>query len=199
MFDIKNTYWNGAGKYREFVDGLEDRIPMMGYTSNVYVNIYLVMAHLYYDAYNNGGGNIEDNYAGEFVARVESYLGDKVALLPFLDDDFEKMESMMDHAIEFIKDKNLEFPVYTKWCNHDERVISDIKPSGNLANKGYWFEATFGEPEELYKFVRGYKDITGEFKDREVEVSLESVIGKCENMVDDSKVPKAEDREPERG
>lgn len=156
MFDMKNTYWNKNGKYQRFVDGLEHRTPGHGYTSNVYVNVYLVMAHLYYDAYNNGGGNIQESYAKDFYHRVEPYLGNKVDINAFLNEDFVKMESMMNTAIEFIKDKNLEFPIYSFWCNHDIQTVSDYKPIGELAEKGYWFEATFGEPEELERFKKNW-------------------------------------------
>ena len=164
MADFQNTYWNNTGKHQRFVDDLSDKVPEYGYTSNVYVNIYLVMSHLYYDAYNNGGGNIEDNYTRSFHARVEPYLGDKVQLKPFLEENFEQMESMMNVALEFIQDKNLDFPIYSKWCNHDEMVVSNIRPVDDWAEKGYWFNATFGEPEELNKFCSRYKDITNELE-----------------------------------
>lgn len=166
MFDMKNTYWNNNGKYQEFIDGLTDRTPGHGYTCNVYANIYLAMTHLYYDAYNNGGGNIEDNYAKDFHIRVEPYLGDKVKLKAFLDVDSEKMEDMVNIALEFIKDKNLEFPIYSFWCNHEAKMISEHKPEGEIAEKGYWFELTFGEPEEMDKYKTSwcskYQDVTVE-------------------------------------
>lgn len=173
MFDSKNTYWAGKGKYRDFIENLAEKMPGHGYTSNVYVNIYLVMAHLYYDVYNNGGGNIEDCFAKDFQNRVKPYLDNEVSLQPFINEDFAKMEEMVNVAFEFIIDKDLDFPIYRKWCNHDERVISDVKPVGEWSQKGYWFNATFGEPEGFREFCRGYKDITDEI----IKAQSEQFVG----------------------
>lgn len=178
MSDLKNSYWGKNGKFQEFIDALEERTPKYGFTNNVYVNIYLVMANIYYDTYNNGGANIEDSYAKDFHFRVEPYLEGEVELEPFINEDFVTMEEMMDLAFEFIKDKNLDFPIYSKWCSHDLLSVSEVKPVGELAEKGYWFEATFGEPEEKQCYCNRYKDVTNEFKD----ISLDSVIRSCEEV-----------------
>ena len=204
MFDMTNTYWNSNGKYQKFVDGLSDRTPGHGYTSNVYANIYLVMAHLYYDAYNNGGGNIEDCYAKDFHNRVEQYLGDKIKLKAFLDVDSAKMEDMVNIAFEFIKDKNLDFPIYGFWCNHEAQMISEHKPEGEVAEKGYWFELTFGEPEQMDKYkttwCSKYQDVS---EVKEVEKgSLDDVIKTCEGLSKDGNkrdcTEKCTDKENER-
>lgn len=185
MNDFKKTYWNKNGKHQRFVDGLEHRTPGHGYTSNVYANIYLVMAHLYVDAYNNGGGNIQDCYAGDFRTRVEPYLGDKVKINAFITEDFSKMEAMMNTVIEFIKDKNLDFPIYSFWCNHEAQAISASKPVGELADKGYWFEASFGEPEEMERFKKDwcskYVDLTREFPlDNSITINFKNIISEME-------------------
>lgn len=200
MFDMKNTYWNRAGEHQGFVDVLERRTPGHGYTSNVYANIYLVMAHLYYDAYNNGGGNIQDSYAKDFHSRVEPYLGDKVDINAFLNEDFSRMEDMMNAVIDFIKDKNLEFPLYSFWCNHDARMVSGYKPVGELAEQGYWFEATFGEPEEMAQFKKSwcskYQDISA---DKSINKgSLDDVIKDCAAQVKDGPGGKNKDKELEK-
>lgn len=193
MYNINNTYWNHNGKYQRLVDGLSHRAPGHGYTSNVYVNIYLVMAHLYYDAYNNGGGNIQDSYAKDYHNRVEPYLGEKVDIKAFLDEKYEKMETTIDAVLEFIKDKNLDFPIYSFWCNHDMQAISNSEPVGELADKGYWFGATFGEPEEMNRYketwCRKYKDLSGEFlrgaehngAEKSITINFRNVISEMEN------------------
>lgn len=201
MFDMKNTYWNNNGKYQDFINELTDRTPGHGYTSNVYANIYLVMAHLYYDAYNNGGGNIEDAYAKDFRYRVEPYLGDKVKIKAFLDVDSAKMEDMVNIAFEFIKDKNLEFPIYSFWCNHEAQMISEHKPEGELAEKGYWFELTFGEPEEMDKYKTNwcskYQDVSVD-KSVEVRDFLDDVIKDCAAQVRNEPGLKIIDKELEK-
>lgn len=182
MSELTNSYWGENGKYQDLADKLGERAPGYGYTSNVYVNMYLVMAHLYYDAYNNGGGNIDDSYVKDFHFRVEPYLGDKVKIEPFLNEDFATMESMVNTVFEFIMDKNLDFPIYSFWCNHDIQAISDYEPEGELLNKGYWFKATFGEPEEMDNFKKTwclkYEDLSEKFSKED----LDSVIKSCEDI-----------------
>lgn len=194
MNSMRNTYWNEAGKHQAFVNALEDRCPGIGYTSNVYVNLFLAMSHLYYDAYNNGGCNIEDCYMRDFRHYVEPYLGDKVRLDPFIYGLSNVMETMMDTAIEFIKDKYLDFPVYPCWVNHEKCALSFVDPGGAgdpmAYGKAGWFEVSFGVKDDLLQCYRGYRDITDDVmkqlgadsRRHGTKAPLEQVIHSCEGV-----------------
>ena len=163
MSNLENTYWNESGKYQGFVKELEDRIPGIGYTSNVHVNLFIAMSHLYYDAYNNGGCNIEDCYMRDYRRHIKPYLGDKVDPEAFIYGNSVKMEAMMDLAIEHIKEKHLEFPVYSCWANHTERAISMVEPVGIEDEKSAWFKITFGDMDDLREWAKGYRDVSDNF------------------------------------
>ena len=170
MSFMDNTYWNSNGKHQAFVDALEDRIPAIGYTSNVHVNLFLAMTHLYYDAYNNGGCNIEDNYMRDYRRHVEPYLGNKVDPQAFIDGNFPKMEAMMDLAIEYIQEKNLDFSLSYRWVNHQERLISMVEPSGDINEKAAWFKVSFGDLDDLLAWTKGYRDVSDNFVKSAVNV-----------------------------
>ena len=55
-----NTYWNSNGKYQDWVDKTSETMPDMYYTDNKFMNIFIAMNKVYYDIYNNGGGNLLD-------------------------------------------------------------------------------------------------------------------------------------------
>ena len=177
---MENTYWNHQGKHQQFLDQLEARIPRFGYTSNVYVNLMLAMSHLYYDAYNNGGGNICNGvYTRHFHTYVEPYLHKKVDLDTFSSCLYDKMETMMDLALEYISDKDLSFPVYTVWLDADGYTMSRAEPPVNDANSSKWRPVTFGTQEELESWFASRKaftqDVTQEIQAR-IEPSTKSVV-----------------------
>ena len=166
---MEHTYWNHQGKHQQFLDQLESRTPHFGYTSNVYVNLLLTMSHLYYDAYNNGGGNIYDGvYTRQFRSFVEPHLNKQVDLDTFSSCLYDKMETMMDLALEYISDKDLSFPVYTVWLDTAGNTMSRADPSESDTNSSKWTPVTFGSPEELEKWFSlrksSTKDITQEIQ-----------------------------------
>lgn len=163
MAGLKNCYWNGNGRYQALVEALEERLPLFGYTSNVYVNLFVAMSHLYYDAYNNGGCNIEDCYMRDYRQRIEPYLGNKVNPDAFIYGNAAQMEQMMDIAIAYIQDKNLDFPVYSCWVNHMERQLSMVEPGSDFGTKAEWFKVTFGDMDEMKEYARNYRDVSANF------------------------------------
>lgn len=163
MAGLKNCYWNENGRDQAFVNALEERIPEYGYTNNVYVNLFIAMSHLYYDAYNNGGGNIEDCYMRDYAQHIKPYMGDKVKVQAFIYGDEIGMEQMMNAAIAYIQDKNLDFPVYSCWVNHMERKLSMVEPGNDFGIKAEWFKITFGDLDEIKNFARGYQDVSESF------------------------------------
>ena len=163
MGGLKNCYWNGNGRHQAFVEALEERLPLFGYTSNVYVNLFIAMSHLYYDAYNNGGCNIEDCYMRDYRQRIEPYLGNKVNPDAFIYGNAAQMEQMMDIAIAYIQEKNLDFPVYACWVNHMEDKLSMVEPGKDFDAKAAWHKVTFGDMDEMKEYARTYRDVSESF------------------------------------
>lgn len=183
MSNMENTYWNDNGKYQAFVNALEERIPSIGYTTNVYANLFIAMSHLYYDAYNNGGCNIEDCYMRDYRQHIEPYLGSQVDPQTFIDGNVPKIEAMMDLAIAYICEKDLDFPVYTFWINHMKRAISTVSPPEGFDEKSEWLKISFGDKDDLMICYRGYVDISYTVRSPEEQkeaATLDCVIKHCE-------------------
>ena len=176
MAGLKNCYWNGNGRHQAFVEALEERLPGYGYTSNVYVNLFIAMSHLYYDAYNNGGGNIEDCYMRDFQQHIKPYLGDKVDPQAFIYGNDVRMEQMMDIAIAYIQEKNLDFPVYACWVNHMEEKLSMVEPGKDVDTKGKWHKVTFGDMDEMKEYARTYRDVSEEVVEIDGEIDLPETL-----------------------
>lgn len=163
MMDL--CYWNHSGKHQKFMDALDTKAPRIGYTENPYMNLYLTMVHLYYDAYNNGGCNVRECYMNDVTRYVSPCLPD-ISPHPFFRCEFEKMEQVMDRVLEHIRDKDLSFPVYTVWLNYEEETLSRVSPA--VSELGNWTAVTFGEQDRLDKFCKrrianhSYRDVTEE-------------------------------------
>lgn len=53
-------YWNGRGKYQKTYNSLHDSgVPSMGKAETKWGEIIRIVSKLYYDIYNNGGGNFD--------------------------------------------------------------------------------------------------------------------------------------------
>lgn len=136
------TYWEGTGMYEEQVTVLNAAMPSIGYTDNVNMNLFIAMSHLYYDAYNNGGCNIEDCYDKDFHLYVEP-VAPFVVLEDFAECRFSKMEKQMDKVLEYLKDKSISHTVYTVWDNFDEKKVSQTEQT-----EPGWAAVTFGSEKE---------------------------------------------------
>lgn len=168
---MENTYWNEQGKHQAFLAQAEDRYPSYGYTSNIYLNMLICMSHLYYDAYNNGGGNIKDCYRGDFWRYVTPYLSD-IDIYDFIHCREAQMEQAMDKVLDYLQDKPLDFTVYTVWWSYKDRCLSLVEPTAPDGRE--WGPVTFGIPEEKERWCQrtlreGAKDITQEVQSRNPE------------------------------
>lgn len=170
---MKNSYWTGKGEHQDFVNALDEKAPCQGYTSNVFMNCYLAMSHLYYDAYNNGGGNIEDCYLKDFNTYIRPLLPN-FDVFAFISCDERAMERMLNEGLEFLMDKPMDFPVYTVWLNSDGKKFSQIEPTADLTDKEKWGPVTFGmeeDKEEWCRMRRGFsKDVTEDFESRKPDL-----------------------------
>lgn len=55
--DLKNTYWNGDGKYQEQYDQLDKQVPAKGIAKEIHIELVRCLANCYHDHFNNGSGN----------------------------------------------------------------------------------------------------------------------------------------------
>lgn len=55
--DYKNTYWNSKGNYQIESEVLQDLVPAKGEAEGD-TEIFRCITNIYYDIYNNGGGNL---------------------------------------------------------------------------------------------------------------------------------------------
>ena len=69
------TYWNNNGKHQEWVEKINDTMPSMYDTDNYYMNVFIAFSNIYYDIYNNGGGNIEDGCYDDSLRMLYNFLG----------------------------------------------------------------------------------------------------------------------------
>lgn len=55
---FKLSYWNNNGKYQKQTQQIKKDVPASGHAENVAVELYRCSANVYYEIYNNGGGNM---------------------------------------------------------------------------------------------------------------------------------------------
>lgn len=99
----ENIYWNGKGKYQEWYDELWKQVPAHGKAEKTHIDLVRCVSKLYYDHYNNGGGNwdvlsdyVWDNlcyWKGELYNSPE---GDYPYLLNYIE---KAMDKTLDYDI----------------------------------------------------------------------------------------------------
>ena len=150
---MKNTYWNESGKYQEKVNEIYNLMPSWGKTNNPYMNLFLTASKLYYDVYNNGGGNIRDCYVDDIEKYIKPYAEDvkckkginfECALNTIIKNlrNEEKLENFLDSVIEFISDKDLSYDKYIAYFDNERELISYEKQEG-------FNEISFGNKEDF--------------------------------------------------
>lgn len=117
MSKLNKTYWNGNGKYQQFVDQTNKIMPDYGDTTNPNMNLFIYISKLYYDCYNNGGCNIVDCY----LDRVDA-LQEKVGkiVVTMLIGDKEYLETITNKVFEFLLDKDLSYEKITYYFFDDK-------------------------------------------------------------------------------
>lgn len=139
------TYWNHEGKYQEWVNKIEETTPSMYDTDNKYMNIFLAFSNIYYDIYNNGGGNIEDCYMDK-VSIIEDFLGrgnfdcDRAIF------DKEYLEEKANEIFGKLMEQDLSFENHGFWNEWRNRKISMTEQVGED-----WIYITCGTEENVKK------------------------------------------------
>ncbi len=65
------SYWNNKGKYQKEADTLAKLVPNSGEASDPKVDLFRRVQNLYYEIFNNGGGNLEGEGNDFEVVRLE--------------------------------------------------------------------------------------------------------------------------------
>ena len=76
MYDFEKTYWCNNGKYNEEYELMwRELVPDQGMADTTNGEVLRCAARIYYDAYNNGGGNYGG--MGDFWTTVKAWLSNK--------------------------------------------------------------------------------------------------------------------------
>ena len=99
------TYWNNNGKHQEWVEKINDTMPSMYDTDNYYMNVFIAFSNIYYDIYNNGGGNIEDGCYDDSLRMLDNFLGLGNFNWYQAAHDFDYLEDKANEVFEKLIDK----------------------------------------------------------------------------------------------
>lgn len=109
-----NTYWEGKGIAQDKLDFLEAKMPSMGFTGNGYMDALIGISSLYYDRYNNGGGNILDGCYKEHIRKVVKLLHE-LNITKFVN-DAEYAEDVVTQVVNTVYTHDYEYRVlYVIW------------------------------------------------------------------------------------
>jgi hypothetical protein len=121
-------YWNSQGKYQGWVNETGKTMPSMYYTDNKYMNIFIAMNKVYYDIYNNGGGNLLDGVHKEALEFIREFVGRFNLKRAIKEHDY--LEERTNAVFEKLMDKDLSFINHGFWNNGRESKISMTKQVG---------------------------------------------------------------------
>lgn len=151
---MKSNYWNGNGKCQTEVDRLCDLMPSLGKTDNKYMNLFLIVNKLYYDVYNNGGGNIKnsledyvENYIKPFANEIKA-INFNVTLNTIYRNlkNEVKLEKFLDEVILLVSDKDLSYTKYVVYYDYNNEKLSYSKKEG-------FNEISFGERDQYDNWI----------------------------------------------
>ena len=137
-----NTYWNNNGKHQEWADKVSETMPSMYYTDNKHMNVFIAMSNIYYEIYNNGGGNIADGCYTDALKLIHGFIGRFNSRRA--SKDFDYLEERTNAVFEKLMDKDLSFVNHGFWNEWRERKISMTKQVGEN-----WIYITCGTAENV--------------------------------------------------
>ncbi|PLS19240.1 hypothetical protein CVD28_02180 [Bacillus sp. M6-12] len=138
MAENMNTYWNENGKFEVEIKQLNDLRPDWGMTDNPYINLFIIASNVYYDVYNNGGGNLRDNYPRKIEEYFVPFASELKSLRLNVKMDTiirnlkkkEKLERFLDEVILYVQDKDLNYDKHTIYFDNDKEEVSKTKVEG---------------------------------------------------------------------
>lgn len=116
------SYWNSNGLYQTQSDQIAQDIPAEGHAQNVAVELYRCAQNVYYEIYNNGGGNMGcdayQNNDHEFskntqLRHIASYGIDTSELDELVEKMVEEYEREREH--DYYDDSESEAMVKELW------------------------------------------------------------------------------------
>lgn len=146
-----NTYWNGNGKYQEWVDRVIETIPSMYYTDNKYMNTFIAMNKVYYDIYNNGGRNLLDGCHKEALGFIREFV--KRFSLKRAIKEYDYLEERTNAVFEELMKEDLSFVNHGFWNEWRKRKISMTEQMGED-----WIYITCGTEENVKKEFESRKN-----------------------------------------
>lgn len=147
------TYWTKNGKYQEWVNKISETMPDMYNTDNKYMNVFIAFCNIYYDVYNNGGGNIEDGCYDNEVRLIEDFIGFENFRWSMCCSDEEYLEEKANEIFEKLMNEDLSFENHGFWNEWKERKISMSKQEGEN-----WKYITCGTMENTKKEFENRKN-----------------------------------------
>jgi len=141
------SYWGSKGKYQSQSDQISKDVPASGHAQNVAVELFRCAQNVYYEIYNNGGGNMGcDAYQGndgEYgknsqLHHLASYGIDTSKIDDAVEKMVEEYETEREH--DYYDDSESEEMVKELWKDGgfmDEMINSVIKKCKEL---GYEFK-----------------------------------------------------------
>ena len=148
---MENSYWNGNGKHQELLKQFESKSPIIGYTHNVNMNLFITTSNLYYDYFNNGGGNVADVYMEHYERNIKPYLPE-FDIDAFMYGPDEMVERAMDETLQYLEGKSMDYQVHTVWLDFEKNSFSREKPIDNEDSK--WRVITFGTKERMLEWCK---------------------------------------------
>lgn len=150
-------YWNSQGKYQNWVDKINETTPDMYYTDNKYMNVFIAMSNIYYEIYNNGGGNIVDGCYTDALKLIHEFIGkfnSRTAM-----NDSQYLEEKTNEVFAKLMDKDLSFENHGFWNEWRERKISMTEQAGED-----WIYITCGTEDNVKKEfekrkAHGFKEV----------------------------------------
>lgn len=139
-----STYWNSNGKYQDWVDKISETMPDMYYTDNKYMNVFIAMNKVYYDIYNNGGGNLLDGCHKEALEFIREFIGRFSLKRAIKEDDY--LEERTNAVFSKLMNEDLSFENHGFWNEWRKRKISMTKQDGED-----WIYITCGTQENVEK------------------------------------------------
>ena len=125
---MKQTYWNRQGKHQDWVDKTDEMMPNMYYTDNKYMNVFIAMNNIYYDIYNNGGGNIKDGCYKDALKIIHGFIGKFNSRTAIKNYDY--LEDKTNEIFEKLMQEDLSFVNHGFWSDGAHNKISMDKQTG---------------------------------------------------------------------
>lgn len=123
-YEFEKTYWCDNGKYQKEYDELLVLVPASGMAGTTNGEALRCLSNIYYDAYNNGGGNFDIRYPQwQYLKHWINSIG-VTADTELIDRIFE--DSQTDEYGVLLENCSPDVPVWGKLEDLTDAVIAHI-------------------------------------------------------------------------